>query len=258
VLASDVQAHDLVIDDRFVYFSTDDSISRVPKTGGEVEKLDTHGSKYMAILGTDLFFSTDGAIRHRTTACDATSDVFSAQLVTPAALSVDAKWVYAVDWHTSAVWKISRANGAATKLHAYDKPMRLLAWNDLVLVSEWTYGINLLGADGTELATYGGQRNDFMAATKDALFSPDWSEVRYASLVEHQYADIASTTTANGIAVDGARVYWADGSGIWRASQPPTPANATLLEPATGALLVAVDDVCVYYATNDRVVRTPK
>jgi hypothetical protein len=259
VLVSGVTAHDLVLDDRFVYFATDAGVSRVSKTGGTVAKLDDHASSYMTIAGGDVFFSTSGAIRHVTTSCDAPpSDLFSSQLVAPAALAADAQYVYAVDWHTSAVWKIARTGGAATKLHDYDKAMRLLAWNGLVLVSEWSDGIFLLSSDGTEMATYGGQRNDFMAESDGGLFSPDWSQIKFASLVEkYDYANIADTTTAAGIAADVENVYWADASGIWRAARPPAK-KLELLEAASGALLVAVDGACVYYATNDRIVRTAK
>ena len=259
VLASGMRARDLVIDDRFVYFATEGYTARVAKTGGVVTKLDLHGASSLAIDGGELFMSTKDAILEIATGCDAeASRVFSTSARSPAAIAADATNVYVVDSFTLTFSKIRRTDGAATELLAFGHPVSVVAAPDAVFVSDWVEGITRIALDGTEVdKNLGGAASGFFAVSGSKIVSDSWSGVYYFDWQDKSaFANIADTTSAGDIVVDGTTVYFVDGAGVWRA--PFAPKQAQLVASDVGAALLAVDDACVYYATNDRIVRTPK
>jgi hypothetical protein len=291
-LVSNVTTSMMLVDGGYLYFSGD--LGRVPTAGGTVNM---YVHEYMtpgidiAVDETFLYWTGLDGVVYRTNKDAVDSSLFSPIASVPnlQGIAVDASNIYVTGssaWNMTdfAIWKFSKAGGG----YPYGNPVLLVS-----VGTATAYQTHItVGADGL-YATMGGVNGgilhtdiggtvvetlalvdhpDALAAdgtkvylTAQGLFPGTMSVDKAGSTPPFYYTTMSSIRPTS-IAVDDTTVYWTDGIRGSVDSAPKTQALVTNLVKGSFSAgfspsVVAVDDLCLYYATSGpgaQIVRTTK
>lgn len=257
VLLDKVTATSLWVDGDSVYFASQSrGIGRVPKSGGAVTTYSADKGSYHVITDDSYVYWTadeEGARRNAKTGGSETTLAPTTDLAL-GGLAVDATNVYFVD-RTSSLWRVPKTGGALTELANLGMgPMDVvLVDGSLFTTMYWPPGgimrTSIDGLDPTLIVRADSSKR--VVSDGSALYwltegSVLESALDGSGLVVH---DAGSQPQPQDIAFDETNVYWTDIYGKIFTSAKGSSASTSV---DVGGILrnIAVDDQCIYYATN--------
>ncbi len=272
VLADGVDPNNLWQDGDYVYFTTDGKgVSRVPKAGGAIQTYAPDESWNVTTDDAYVYWTAFENSVARAPKAGGPVEILAKQ--SAFGLALDATNVYVADNYDS-IWTVPKTGGSPTTLATVpgSQIVRVVVDAANVYATVWgdLGGVIKVDVHGGPVVPIASSRYSYTIAmdatsvywtSQDLQASGTFSVDKAGATAPFRYSNGG---TPDGVAVDDAFVYWADleGAGVYKS--PKGVAAPVLLDSATYARAVTVDDSCVYYTVDcclqgqGQVVRIPK